>query len=92
MKYENLFTPMDHAIIRTAVHELPSLLGTIVDLRFWKGVEMVDIAEKLGLTICSTELLLVRALRSLRENCLRHPEFSRSKHSMLKIIESQSVA
>ena len=92
MKRENLFTATDHAIIRAAVRELPSLLGAIVDLRFWKEMSTVEIAEILGLTIRSTEALLVRALRILRENCLKHPAFSRSKHSILQIIESQSVA
>lgn len=93
MKRENLFTVTDHAIIRAAVRELPGLLGTIVDLRFWKEMSTIEIAEALGLTVRSIEALLMRALRILRETCLKHPAFSRSKHSiLLQIIESQSVA
>lgn len=92
MRGANLFTQMDYAIIRAAVEELPRLHGAVVDLRFWKNMEMVEIAETLGLSFRATEKLLVRALRKLRESCLKHPAFSRSKYPMLKIMESQSVA
>lgn len=92
MRCANLFTPTDYAIIRAAVERLPVLYAAVVDLRFWQNMETVEIAEKLGLSLRSTEALLVRALRMLREFCLKHPAFSRSKHSMLKIMESQSVA
>ncbi|MBX3032942.1 MAG: hypothetical protein KF865_03390 [Bdellovibrionaceae bacterium] len=92
MKGANLFTTTDYAIIRAAVEELPRLHGAVVDLRFWENMEMIEIASTLGLSLRATENLLVRALRMLREYCLKHPAFSRSKLSMLKIMESQSVA
>lgn len=92
MKGANLFTTTDYAIIRAAVEELPRLHGAVVDLRFWENMEMIEIASTLGLSLRATENLLVRALRMLRERCLKHPAFSRSKLSMLKIMESQSVA
>lgn len=92
MKGANLFTTADYAIIRAAVEELPQIHGTVVDLRFWENMEMIEIASTLGLSLRTTEILLVRALRMLREHCLKHPAFSRSKHLMLKIMESQSVA
>lgn len=87
-----MFTDTDYAIIRSAVRQLPSLLGTVVDLRFWKEMDTAEIASALGITIRSTEALLVRAFQMLREYCLRHPAFSRSKYWMLKLMESQSVA
>lgn len=92
MKSANLFTTMDYAIIRAALQELPGLHGAIVDLRFWQNMEMAEISELLGLSIRGTERLLVQALRMLRSYCLKHPAFSRSKHSMLKMMESQDVA
>jgi DNA-directed RNA polymerase specialized sigma24 family protein len=92
MKCTNVFTSIDHAIIRAAVKSLPVLHGTVIELRFWENMDAIEIAQILGLSIQSTETLLVRAMRMLREYCLRHPAFSRSKHSMLKIMESNSVA
>lgn len=92
MKSENVFTNMDHAIIRAAVRELPGLMGYIVDLRFWRNLDEVQISEALGLSIHSTEILLARALRMLREHCLKHPAFSRSKYAEIKMIRSERVA
>jgi len=89
---ENMFTPVDHAIIRSAVKRLPGLLALIVELRFWKKQSPTDIAVELGVTVRSVEISLKRACMTLREECLRHPAFSRSKHQMLQFLQTQISA
>ena len=88
----NLFTPTDHAIIRAAVRSLPGLLGAVIDMRFWRQMEVVEIADQLGVTIQSVERALVQAVRCLREECLKHPAFSRSQFYALKMIHSEGAA
>jgi DNA-directed RNA polymerase specialized sigma24 family protein len=88
----DLFTPIDHAIIRAAVRELPGLLGAVIEMRFWRHMEFVEIADELGLSIRTVEFAMIQAVRRLREICLKHPAFSRSKYDALKMFESHSVA
>ena len=89
---ENMFTPVDHAIIRSAVKRLPGLLAMIVEMHFWKKQSPTDIAVDLGVTVRSVENSLKLASMALREECLRHPAFSRSKYSMLQFFKTQISA
>ncbi len=89
---ENLFTPIDHAIIRAAVRRLPALLGAIVEMRFWRQMEFVEIADDLGVSIRTVESALTKATQRLREECLKHPAFSRTKFDALRAIQSDEVA
>jgi DNA-directed RNA polymerase specialized sigma24 family protein len=93
MKFqENLFTPTDYVIIRAAVRGLPGLLGAIVEMRFWQKQSLVEIAVELGVSEKMIERSLSQATRMLREQCLRHPAFSRSNHQLLELLQSQSAA
>lgn len=92
MREKNLFTPTDHAIIRAAVHALPGLLCAIVEMRFWRQMEIVEIADELGVTIQTVEQALIQAVRRLRTICLKHPAFSRNKFHALKTIHSKGAA
>lgn len=89
---DNLFTSMDHAIVRAAVRELPGLLGIVVEMRFWKQMTFTEIAENLGVSVRAIESAMVKAARLIREQCLKHPAFSRSKFQALQTIESECVA
>ena len=57
-----------------------------------EGRENKDIAVELGVTVRSVEISLKRASMTLREECLRHPAFSRSKHQMLHFLQTQISA
>ncbi len=85
---EEVFSKTDHAIVRAAVRRLPGLLSAIVEQRFWKKHSIAEIAEELGVTMSSVEKAIGTAFRLLREECLRHPDFSRSLYAVIK--ESQS--
>jgi DNA-directed RNA polymerase specialized sigma24 family protein len=89
---ENLFTPIDHAIIRAAVRSLPGFLGAVIDMRFWRQMEVVEIADELGVTIQAVEHAMIHAVRRLKEECLKHPAFSRTKFHALKMIHSEGAA
>lgn len=89
---DNLFTSTDHAIVRSAVKELPGLLGIIVEMRFWEHKTFEEIAENLGVSIRAVEFAMTKATRLIREHCLRHPAFSRSKIHALQTIQSKCVA
>lgn len=88
----NLFTALDHAIIRSAMRRLPGLLAEIVEMRFWRGLAIEEIAVDLGVTRLAVERALLNAMRILREECLRNPAFSRSRYSLLQAIDARSVA
>lgn len=88
----NLFTPIDHAIVRAAVRELPGLMAAIVDMRFWQQMTVPEIADALGVSMRAVESAITKATRIIRETCLRHPAFSRSKFHALQMIESKCVA
>lgn len=89
---ENSFTPIDYAIVRAAVRDLPGLLKVIVEMRFWQQMTVPEIAEDLGVTARAVESALTKATRIIREECLRHPAFSRSKFHALQTIQSKCVA
>ena len=89
---ENLFTPIDHAIIRAAIRKLPALLGAVIEMRFWRQMEVAEIADELGVSIQTVDSAMTKAARRLREECLKHPAFSRTKYDALKVIQSEDVA
>lgn len=88
----NLFTALDHAIVRSAVRRLPGLLAEIVEQRFWRGLTIEEIATDLGVTRTAVERALIQAAKLLRMECLRHPAFSRSKHGLLQAMGARSAA
>lgn len=89
---ENLFTGMDYAIVRAAVKRLPGLLGAVIEMRFWQKLTLGEIAVELGVSIKAVESALIKAGRALREECLRHPAFSRSEYEALQLMHTQNVA
>lgn len=89
---ENLFTNVDHAIVRSAVKRLPALLGVIVEMRFWNKNTLVEISAELGVSVRSVETALAKAATILREECLRNPVFSRSKYHTIQLINEKIVA
>ena len=89
---DDLFTNTDYAIVRSAVRRLPGLLGIVIELRFWKKCTLDEIAVELGVSTRSIESAFTRALRMLREECLRHPSFSRSEYETIQWFRSQNAA
>lgn len=89
---ECLFTPTDHAIVRAAVRRLPGLLAKVIELRFWQQYTIAEIGSILGVPDHEIERVLRRSYHALRNDCLRHPGFSRSLHSMLKKLEWKESA
>ena len=81
---KDVFSKIDHAIVRAAVKRLPGLLSAIVELRFWERYTIAEIAEELGVTMNSVEKAMENSFRLLREECLRHPAFSRSLYAVIK--------
>lgn len=89
---KNLFTLMDHAIVRSAVKRLPGLLSIIVEMRFWKRLSLEDIADDLGVSVGTVEMSIAKAIVRLREDCLRNPAFSRSQCHVLEAMRANEVA
>jgi len=88
----NIFTQMDYAILRAAIKQLPGLLSIIVAMRFWERHTLDEISVELGVSLKVVEASLAKASALLRETCLRHPAFSRSKFSLLENFKSKAVA
>lgn len=89
---ESLFTNTDYTIVRSAVRRLPGLLAIVIEMRFWQQRTFSEIAMELGVSVNSIESVLPQAMRLLREECLRNPAFSRSKHDAIQCLRSKSVA
>lgn len=89
---KNLFTLMDHAIVRSAVKQLPGLLSMIVEMRFWKRLSLEDIADDLGVSVGTVETAIIKAIVRLREECMRNPAFSRSQYQALESMRATEVA
>ncbi len=89
---KNLFTMLDHSIIRAATKRLPGILSVVVEMRFWQKLTIYDIALELGVSEAVVEVALKKASRLLRDECLRNPAFSRSRYQMIEAIRSQAVA
>lgn len=89
---QNLFTTLDHSIIRAAIKRLPGILSVVVEMRFWQKLTIYDIAFELGVSEAVVDLALKKASRLLRDDCLRNPAFSRSRYQVIEAIRSQAVA
>jgi DNA-directed RNA polymerase specialized sigma24 family protein len=89
---QNLYTSVDYAIVRSAVKRLPGLLSLIIEMRFWQHRTIDEITEELGVSMKAVEMALQKAIRMLREECLRNPAFSRSKHFLIQEVNACSVA
>ncbi len=89
---ENLFTPIDYVVVRAAMRRLPGLLGVVVEMRFRERKALAEIAVDLGISVRAVETSLKDATRVLREECLRHPAFSRTQYHAIKLFQSQGAA
>jgi DNA-directed RNA polymerase specialized sigma24 family protein len=83
-KRDNIFTNIDHVIVRSAVRRLPGLLSEIMAMRFWQNNSVVEIAQELGVSVRTVDEAITNAIRILREECLRNPGFSRSLYIEIK--------
>jgi len=88
---QDIFTLIDHAIVRAAVKSLPGLLGAVVEMRFWRKLSAREIALEIGVSERAVEIALERASLFIREECLRHPAFSRTKYHTLLAIYAQTA-
>ena len=86
---QNHFTPMDHSIVRSLVKGLPGVLSMIVELRYWRRMSLLEIAIDLGISAGAVETALARAEKLLREQCFKHPGFSRSRHQMIEKLRAE---
>lgn len=83
-KVENIFSDMDHMIVRAAVKRLPGLLSEVMTLRFWQNYSVAEIADEIGVSMKTVDEAILNAGRMLREECLRNPIFSRSLHAEIR--------
>ena len=85
MNFEkNIFTPNDYAVVRAALGRLPGLLAQVIELRFWQHYTVDEISKILGVSNHDVERAIQRSYQALRNECLRHPAFSRSLYSTIK--------
>lgn len=89
---QNIFSTLDHSIVRAATKRLPGILSVVVEMRFWQKLTIYDIAFELGVSEAVVDLALKKASRLLRDDCLRNPAFSRSRYQVIEAIRSQAVA
>jgi len=89
---QNFFTAMDHSIVRSLVKGLPGILSIVVELRYWRRMSLMEIAVDLGISNHAAEVALAKAEKILRERCLKHPGFSRSRHQMIQKIRAEYSA
>lgn len=89
---ENLFSLIDHTIVRASVKNLPGVLSMVVELRFWRRLTLDDIAQELGISVRVVDVALKKAMRLLREECQRNPAFSRSRWREIESMQSQMTA
>jgi DNA-directed RNA polymerase specialized sigma24 family protein len=76
---ENIFTPLDHAIVRSAVRALPDFLRSVIELRFWQELDISEIALSCGVASSTVELALAEAIRTLKAECLSNKAFSKNE-------------
>ena len=89
---QNIFSATDHAVLRSAIKSLPGLLSMIVEMRFWRRMSLIEIAFDLGVSVSTIETALGKAQKLLRENCLRNPAFSRSRHQKIAQLRAKCAA
>lgn len=85
-----LFTSIDYGIVRLALSELPKVMSMAVEMRFWEHRTSCEIAMELGVSVKNVDRWLCLAMKALRDKCLRHPEFSRSRHRMIEAIRKSA--
>ena len=71
----NLYSEMDHKLVRTAARELPALERTVVYLHFWEELTETEIASALGMKPFEVEKTLKSAYEGLRSMCLSDSRF-----------------
>ena len=91
-KQKNHFTAIDHLIVKMAVKRLPTLLSSIMALRFRNNYSVVEIADEIGITTEVVEDSIANAFRILRRECLMSPAFSRSLYAEVQAARLRSVA
>lgn len=59
-------------ILRDEIRRIPPLLRQVLHLRDIEGLPMVDVAERLGITLPAAKSRLLRARSELRDRVMRH--------------------
>jgi RNA polymerase sigma-70 factor, ECF subfamily len=60
-----------HDILQTEIRRIPPLLRHVLQLRDLEGLPMLDVAERLGITVPAAKSRLLRARNELRERVMR---------------------
>jgi RNA polymerase sigma-70 factor (ECF subfamily) len=60
-----------HDILQTEIRRIPPLLRRVLQLRDLDGLPMIDVAERLGITVPAAKSRLLRARNELRERITR---------------------
>jgi RNA polymerase sigma-70 factor (ECF subfamily) len=63
-------------VLRTEIRRIPPMLRNVMLLRDIQELPMVDVAEKLGITVPAAKSRLLRARAELRSRLMRHTEKS----------------
>ena len=63
-------------LLRVEMRRIPPLLRTVMELRDMEQLPMMDVAERLGITIPAAKSRLLRARIELRSRLLRHKTFT----------------
>lgn len=87
-----LFSSADYFIVRSAIERLPGLLSAVIQQRFWMRKSIAEISEEFGVSAGVIEAALLKAFSLLRDECVRHPNFSRSKYSIIKSLRASLAA
>ena len=74
----DIFTSVDHEIVRRALAGLTQAETMVVRMRFWEKRSMTEIASILDLGQREVEGHLLAAFSKLKNVCLANPKFSRS--------------
>ena len=87
-----IFSQTDYAILRSAIKRLPGLLSAVVEQRFWARKTVDEIADDFGVSAYAIDCAIIKAQQLLREECMRHPSFSRADLSTIKALQAKFVA
>jgi DNA-directed RNA polymerase specialized sigma24 family protein len=75
----NLFSEVDHLIVRQAMALLPRRQLKALTLRYWERLSETEICIAMNTDWRTVERLITSAYERLKEICLLQPEFSRSR-------------
>ena len=80
-----LFNETDYAIIRTLIEKLPNVKRRILEMHFWEGLSLTEIAATLGMDWARINREIKEAFKTLKISCENDPRFSRHrrKHQMM---------